>query len=234
MVPKSQKRILLVEDELHIAKGILFNLERENYSVVHVETAREALEELNRHHFDLVILDRMLPDSSDGLEVCTQIRALDRQLPVLMLTAMGREQDKVDGLSCGADDYLTKPFNLSELLLRVSGMLRRAEWYRAKPANEIFKLGQWRIDLTSGETTDSTTSFILTELELRMLRLFIEHEGDVLSRAFLLKAVWGMAPNTETRTLDNFIVRLRKYFEPDPSHPHHFITVRGKGYRFSA
>lgn len=230
----ANKRILLVEDESHIAKGILFNLERENYAVVHVESAKDALEQLRRHHFDLVILDRMLPDSTDGLEVCTQIRALDRQLPVLMLTAMGREQDKVDGLSSGADDYLTKPFNLSELLLRVSGMLRRAEWYRTKPADDLFDLDQWRVNLVTGETSSSSTTFVLTELELRILRLFIEHRGEVLSRAFLLKAVWGMAPNTETRTLDNFIVRLRKYFESDPAQPRHFITVRGRGYRFKA
>ncbi|MGM0416826.1 MAG: response regulator transcription factor [Thermodesulfobacteriota bacterium] len=226
------KRILLVEDEKHIARGILFNLERENYTVVHVENAKDALEQLHLHHFDLVILDRMLPDSPDGLEVCTQIRALDRQLPVLMLTAMGREQDKVDGLSSGADDYLTKPFNLSELLLRVNGMLRRAEWYRTRPADESFKIDQWNINLLNGEATDSSTTFVLTELELRMLRLFIKHQGEVLSRAFLLQAVWGMAPNTETRTLDNFIVRLRKYFEQDPAHPRHFTTVRGKGYMF--
>jgi len=230
----ANKRILLVEDESHIAKGILFNLERENYAVVHVESAKDALEQLHQQHFDLVILDRMLPDSPDGLGVCTQMRALDRQLPVLMLTAMGREQDKVDGLSSGADDYLTKPFNLSELLLRVRGMLRRAEWYRTKPADDIFDLEQWRINLVTGETTDSTTTFVLTELELSILRLFIEHQEEVLSRAFLLQAVWGMAPNTETRTLDNFIVRLRKYFESDPAHPRHFITVRGKGYRFKA
>lgn len=228
------KRILLVEDEKHIARGILFNLERESYTVVHVECARDALEQLKEQHFDLVILDRMLPDSPDGLEVCAQIRSLDKQLPVLMLTAMGREQDRVDGLSCGADDYLTKPFNLSELLLRVSGMLRRAEWYRSKPANQIFKLDQWIINLDNGETSNASSTFILTELELRMLRLFIEHQGEVLSRAFILKAVWGMAPDTETRTLDNFIVRLRKYFESDPAHPRHFVTVRGKGYRFKA
>ncbi len=228
----ANKHILLVEDESHIAKGILFNLTRENYTVVHVENAKDALEQLRQQHFDLVILDRMLPDSSDGLDVCTQIRALDQQLPILMLTAMGREQDKVDGLSSGADDYLTKPFNLSELLLRVSGMLRRAEWYRAKPTAAVFELGQWRINLATGEATNPSTTFVLTELELRILRLFIEHQGEVLSRAFLLKAVWGMAPNTETRTLDNFIVRLRKYFELDPAHPRHFTTVRGKGYRF--
>ncbi|MCA1796129.1 MAG: response regulator transcription factor, partial [Geobacteraceae bacterium] len=116
----------------------------------------------------------------------------------------------------------------------VSGMLRRAEWYRSKPADETFELDQWHINLDNGEATDSSTTFTLTELELRMLRLFIEHQGEVLSRGFLLKAVWGMAPDTETRTLDNFIVRLRKYFEADPAHPHHFVTVRGRGYRFCA
>jgi len=226
------KRILLVEDEKHIARGILFNLERENYAVVHVECARDALEQLKKHPFDLVILDRMLPDSPDGLEVCAQIRSLDKQLPVLMLTAMGREQDRIDGLSCGADDYLTKPFNLSELLLRVSGMLRRAGWYRSKPAAQTFRLDRCIINLDNGEVSNASSTFVLTELELRMLRLFIEHQGEVLSRAFILKAVWGMAPDTETRTLDNFIVRLRKYFEADPAHPRHFVTVRGRGYRF--
>ncbi|MFA5700043.1 MAG: response regulator transcription factor [Desulfuromonas sp.] len=227
-----QKRILLVEDEQHIAKGIVFNLEHENYAVVHVETAKAALAHLRQNHFDLVILDRMLPDSPDGLEICAQIRALDAQLPILMLTAMGREQDKIDGLQYGADDYLTKPFNLSELLLRVSGMLRRAQWYRARPTGQLFRIGEWHINLATGEASNSTTALILTELELRMLRLFIEHQGEILSRSFLLKAVWGMAPDTETRTLDNFIVRLRKYFEPDPTHPIHFITMRGKGYLF--
>ncbi len=227
-----QKSILLVEDEHHIAKGIIFNLEHENYHVVHVETARAAIAQLRQNHFDLVILDRMLPDSPDGLEVCAQIRALDAQLPILMLTAMGREQDKIDGLQYGADDYLTKPFNLSELLLRVSGMLRRAQWYRSRPIGEFFRLGQWHINLATGETSDNATTFILTELELRMLRLFIEHQGEILPRSFLLKAVWGMAPDTETRTLDNFIVRLRKYFEPDPARPVHFITMRGRGYLF--
>lgn len=136
------KRILLVEDEQHIAKGIIFNLEHESYHVVHEETARAALAQLRQNHFDLVILDRMLPDSPDGLEVCAQIRALDAQIPILMLTAMGREQDKIDGLQYGADDYLTKPFNLSELLLRVSGMLRRAQWYRTRPTGESFLLGE--------------------------------------------------------------------------------------------
>ena len=230
----ADKHILLVEDEAHNARTLIFNIAFYIYAQEHVESARDALEQLQRQHYDLVILDRMLPDSPDGLEVCTQIRALDRQLPVLMLTAMGREQDKVDGLSSGADDYLTKPFNLSELLLRVNGMLRRAEWYRTRPADESFKLDQWNINLLNGEATDSSTTFVLTELELRMLRLFIKHRGEVLSRAFLLQAVWGMAPNTETRTLDNFIVRLRKYFEQDPAHPRHFTTVRGKGYMFKA
>ena len=229
-----KKRILLVEDEYHIAKGIIFNLEHENYHVTHVETAAAALELLHQEHFDLLILDRMLPDSVDGLDICEQIRALDARLPVLMLTAMGREQDRIDGLKGGADDYLGKPFNLSELLLRISGMLRRAEWYRSTPLPESFTLGQWHINLGSGETSNGNDNFILTELELRMLRLFIEHQDETLSRSFLLESVWGVAPDTETRTLDNFIVRLRKYFEPDPAHPCHFITMRGKGYLFRA
>ncbi|MBN2644386.1 MAG: response regulator transcription factor [Desulfuromonadaceae bacterium] len=225
--------ILLVEDEQHIAQGLIFNLRQEGYLVTHVENGEDALIELNRKTFALIILDRMLPDGLDGLEVCRRIRALDPQLPILMLTAMGREQDRIDGLSEGADDYLSKPFNLSELLLRVHGMLRRSAWYRTPARLErSYSFGASQIDLDSGEAKNQESHFQLTELELRMLKLFFSHEGEVLSRAYLLRAVWGMAPDTETRTLDNFIVRLRKYFEKNPARPRHFVTVRGQGYVF--
>ena len=177
----------------------------------------------------------MLPGKIDGLEICRHIRRFSPQLPVLMLTAMNREQDRVTGLGEGADDYLGKPFSLDELLLRVAGMLRRQSWYRpAVSPSAGYQLGRYTIYFDSGQLIDDTgqSEQRLTELELKMLRLFIDHEDEVLTRAFLLKSVWGMAPDTETRTLDNFIVRLRKYFEERPSHPRYFLTVRGRGYRF--
>jgi DNA-binding response OmpR family regulator len=227
-------QILLVEDETHIAQGLIFNLQQEGYQVVHTVTAEDALTQLATQHFSLAILDRMLPGKLDGLALCSHIRQLDLQLPILMLTAMNRDQDRIDGLTNGADDYLTKPFALNELLLRVAGMLRRSNWYRPiSPASDNYQFGPYQIDLTTGTITATDHQDIhLTELEIKMLRIFFQHEGEVLSRAFLLKSVWEIDPDTETRTLDNFIVRLRKYFEPDPATPQYFTTVRGRGYRF--
>jgi len=229
-------RILLVEDEQHIAQGLIFNLEQEGYQVVHAVTGEDALSALEGNTFSLAILDRMLPGTIDGLEICRHIRRNNPRLPVLMLTAMNREQDRVTGLAEGADDYLTKPFSLDELLLRVAGMLRRSALYRpSQEQSQHYRLGNALVDLDTGQVTspDAATEQTLTELELKMLRLFIAHEGKILSRAFLLKSVWGVTPDTETRTLDNFIVRLRKYFEEHPSKPRFFVTVRGRGYRFT-
>ncbi|MDW7709521.1 MAG: response regulator transcription factor [Deferrisomatales bacterium] len=228
----SQTEILLVEDEPHIARGLVFNLEQEGYRVVHAETGEEALRLLPEHPFALVVLDLMLPGIG-GLEVCRRIRTLEPRLPVLMLTALSSEADRVEGLRHGADDYLTKPFSLAEFLLRVQGMLRRSGWYR-QPVDvaERYRFGDNRVDLASGAAAGPRGDVTLTELELKMLRLFVAREGEVLPRAELLGSVWGMPPDSETRTLDNFVVRLRKYFEPDPSSPVHFLTVRGRGYRF--
>lgn len=224
--------ILLVEDEPHIARGLAFNLEQEGYRVVHAETGEEALRLLPEHPFALVVLDLMLPGLG-GLEVCRRIRVLEPRLPVLMLTALASEADRVEGLRHGADDYLTKPFSLAEFLLRVQGILRRSAWYRRPlDAGEHFRFGGNRVDLASGEASTPRGGVALTELELKMMRLFVAREGEVLPRAEILESVWGMPPESETRTLDNFVVRLRKYFEADPSSPVHFLTVRGRGYRF--
>lgn len=228
----SGPRILLVEDELHIARGVIFNLEQEGYQVCHFEQGEAALAAFEQAPFDLVILDRMLPGIS-GLEVCRKIRQRDPRVPILMLTAMGKERDRVRGLSEGADDYLTKPFSLAEFLLRVQGMLRRSEWYRPLPrSKDRYRFGDNEIDLEQQRAWTPRGELSLTDLEVRMLRSFFQREGEILNRAELLEAVWGVSPETETRTLDNFIVRLRKYFETDPANPRHILTVRGRGYRF--
>ena len=227
-----QPHILLVEDETHIAQGLIFNLELEGFLVTHAETGAAAMEAFHSRPYDLVVLDLMLPDSH-GIDLCRQIRKESPQLPILMLTALGEEQDRIKGLKEGADDYLTKPFNLDEFLLRVHGILRRSAWYQPNFSNkEVYLFNNNRIDLKNLEAVTAQGNISLTELEGRMLETFFASEGETLTRAELLKSIWGMTEGTETRTLDNFIVRLRKYFEDDPAKPKHFLTVRGRGYRF--
>jgi DNA-binding response OmpR family regulator len=173
----------------------------------------------------------MLP-GIDGLEVCEQLRDQANQIPILMLTARGTEQDRITGLSIGADDYLTKPFNLKEFLLRVAGLLRRSNWQQKGLQPRLYNFGTNCVDLDTHQATTANGAISLTELEMKMLLLFFERENKLLSRGEILKQVWGMSPNTETRTLDNFVVRLRKYFESNPAKPEYFRTVRGRGYRF--
>lgn len=224
--------ILLVEDEQHIAQGIIFNLEHEGFQVTHTETGAAALDSFNRQSFDLVVLDLMLPDSH-GFDICRQMRKTQPQLPILMLTALGEEQDRIKGLKEGADDYLTKPFSLDEFLLRIRGMLRRSAWYQpSQSKTEDYRFGRNLVNLNNLTAVTAKDKIRMTELEGRMLAIFFSNEGETLTRATLLKSVWGMAEDTETRTLDNFIVRLRKYFEEDPANPQHFLTVRGRGYQF--
>jgi DNA-binding response OmpR family regulator len=227
-----QPHILLVEDETHIAQGLIFNLELEGYLVTHAETGAAAMQAFRCEPHDLVVLDLMLPDSH-GIDLCRQMRKAEPQLPILMLTALGEEQDRVKGLQEGADDYLTKPFSLDELLLRVRGMLRRSTWYQPTQIKEKpYLFGTNRIDLRNLEASTANGNIHITELEGRMLEIFFANESETLTRPELLKSVWGMVEDTETRTLDNFIVRLRKYFEDNPAQPKHFLTVRGRGYRF--
>lgn len=225
-------QILLVEDETHIAQGLIYNLELEGYQVTHAETGAAAIESFNKKSYDLVVLDLMLPDSH-GIELCRQMRKSAAQLPILMLTALGEEQDRIKGLEEGADDYITKPFSLDEFLLRVRGILRRSAWYQhAFSKDEDYFFSDNRIDLKNLTATTAKGNIRLTELESRMLETFFANEGQTLTRAELLKSAWGMVEDTETRTLDNFIVRLRKYFEANPAKPKHFLTVRGRGYCF--
>ena len=224
--------ILLVEDEKHIAQGIIFNLELEGFLITHTETGAAAMDAFGRQSFDLVVLDLMLPDSH-GFDLCREMRKTQPKLPILMLTALGEEQDRVSGLKEGADDYLTKPFSLDEFLLRIHGMLRRSAWYQpSQIKTEDYQFGSNLIDLNNLAAETTKGKIRITELEGRMLAIFFSNEGETLTRATLLKSVWGMAEDTETRTLDNFIVRIRKYFEEDPANPKHFLTVRGRGYRF--
>lgn len=231
-MPAEKPHILLVEDEIHLARGICFNLEQEEWRVSHVESGEEALERLAYDRFSLIILDVMLP-GMDGFAVCREIRRTDTRVPILMLTARSEETDRIAGLEQGADDYLAKPFSLSEFLLRVKGMLRRSAWYRPEPVEEGYRFGDNEIFLLSYRAKTAQGEIDLTDLEVKMLALFFAQEGEALSRRMLLERVWGYSSETETRTLDNFIVRLRKYFEPDPANPVFFQTVRGVGYRFS-
>lgn len=229
---EEKPHILLVEDEIHLARGICFNLEQEGYRVSHVETGEDALERMHYDRFALIILDVMLP-GINGFAVCERIRATDSRVPVLIVTARSEEGDRITGLEKGADDYIVKPFNLSEFLLRVRGMLRRSSWYRPEPVEEGYRFGDNEVYLLSYRARTAQGEVDLTDLEVKMLSLFFQKEGETVPRKALLERVWGYTSDTETRTLDNFIVRLRKYFEPDPANPVYFQTVRGVGYRFS-
>ena len=227
-------RVLLVEDDPHLAKGLLFNLEREGYEVFLVDNGLSALDQLREKDFDLIILDLMLPKMG-GLEVARTIRETNTRFPILMLTAKSSRKDREIGLEAGADDYLTKPFHLPELLLRVKGILRRSEWYK-EPVHdqEIFRFEKMWINFGTGKANGIDGEFYLTTKEALVMKLLVEKKGNVVHREELLEKVWGYDPQTETRTVDNFISRLRKYFEKIPQEPVYIITVREKGYQFNS
>ena len=227
-------RILLVEDDPHLAKGLRFNLEREGYEILLVNDGVSAINQLREKDFDLIILDLMLPRMG-GLEVARTIRETNIRFPILMLTAKSSKKDREIGLEAGADDYLTKPFHLPELLLRVNGRLRRSEWYK-QPVHdqEVFRFGKMWINFGTGKANGVDGEFFLTTKEALVMKLLVKKEGDTVSREELLERVWGYDPETETRTVDNFISRLRKYFEKKPQTPIHITTVREKGYRFKS
>lgn len=227
------KKILLVEDEQHLAKGLMFNLKKEGYEVVLAGNGEFALECLSKNAFDLMILDLMLPKLG-GIEVAKKIRETNIRFPILMLTAKTTEEDRAIGFEAGADDYLTKPFHLPELLLRVKGMLRRWDWYKEPaPTKEIFRFGKMWINFDTGKARGRSGEFHLTSKETLIMNFLISKKNKAVSREELLEKVWGYAPDTETRTIDNFIARLRKYFEKNPQKPEHILTVREKGYQFN-
>jgi DNA-binding response OmpR family regulator len=233
-------RILIVEDEQHIADGLRFNLEAEGYRVEVVETGEAALELLHAHPeaFDVLVLDVMLP-GKDGFSVMSDLRQAGLFIPTLMLTARGHADDVLRGFAAGADDYLPKPFELAILIARIRGLLRRREWLRSTSASagrnessHAFKFGDKSIRFDLQEIHAGDQVFPLTLMEANILRYMVQHEGKPVSRKALLEQVWGLREDTDTRAIDNFIVRLRRYIEDDPSKPRRLLTVRGVGYRF--
>ena len=228
-----EKKILLVEDEKHLAKGLTFNLKREGYKVTLAEDGAAAIDCLGKDEFDMMVLDLMLPKMS-GMEVIKKVRETNIRFPVLMLTAKSNDEDRTLGLEAGADDYLTKPFHLPELLLRVKGILRRKDWYEEPVRNlEYFEFDNMWVDFKTGKAKGCEGEFYLTTKEVLVMILLITNRGKVVTREDLLEKVWGYSPNTETRTVDNFISRLRKYFEKKPQKPRYIVTIREKGYQFT-
>ena len=240
-------RVLVVEDEAHLAQGLRFNLEEEGYQAEVVGDGEAATDRLieRKESFDVVVLDIMLP-GKDGFSVVSELRAARNYVPVLMLTARGRPEDVLRGFASGADDYLAKPFDLSILLARLQGLLRRSQWMSgAKPAPEpenngsvgdfgTFSFAGKTIDFGGLELRSHDTTTHLTLMESELLRHLVRNDGKIVSRKQILEEVWGLHEDTDTRAIDNFIVRLRRYIEDDPGHPRHLQTVRGVGYRFFA
>jgi DNA-binding response OmpR family regulator len=253
-------RVLVVEDEAHLAKGLRFNLEAEGHSVEVSCDGESALERLVAKHeeFDVVVLDVMLP-GKDGFAVVSTLRKVHNYVPVLILTARGRPEDVLQGFAAGADDYLPKPFQLPIFLARLQGLLRRSQWLVAEkstakgrtangkesiatsvtptssaPDSEVFSFEGKTIDFGTLELRVNDTTIQLTLMEAKLLRHLIRSKGRTVSRKSILEDVWGLHEDTDTRAIDNFIVRLRRYIEKDPSKPKYLLTVRGVGYRFLA
>lgn len=233
--PSILPSILIVEDEPHLAEGLRFNLEMEGYRTRIARDAESALTLLlgDSARYDAVILDVMLPDI-DGFEVVTRLRAAGNYVPVLMLTARSRPEDLLRGFEAGADDYLPKPFELTILLARLHGLLRRREWLLKGHQPGLYRFSGRTIDFNNLELHARGEVIRLTQMEADLLRYLIRHEGEAVSRKAILEEVWGMREDTDTRAIDNFIVRLRKYIEDEPASPRHLLTVRGIGYRFIA
>jgi DNA-binding response OmpR family regulator len=241
-------RVLVVEDEAHLAQGLCFNLQAEGYSTEVVGDGEAATDRLlgKKENFDAIVLDIMLP-GKDGFSVVSELRAARNYVPVLMLTARSRPEDVLKGFAAGADDYLPKPFDLSILLARLQGLLRRSQWMRADhqagtapTTSDAASVGDFGTFSFSGKTIDfgvlelrtADNVIHLTLMESELLRYLVRNDGRVVSRKQILEEVWGLHEDTDTRAIDNFIVRLRRYIEDDPAAPTHLLTVRGVGYRF--
>jgi len=245
-------RVLIVEDEAHIAQGLKFNLQAEGHEAEVAGDGEDALARLvdRAEHFDAVVLDVMLPGKS-GFEVATLLRERKNYIPILMLTARGRPEDVLEGFAAGADDYLPKPFELAILIARLDGLLRRSVWMKqsvalatgnaeqsrtteSKSEEDTFTFAGKSIDFAELELRSLGNTIHLTVMEAELLRYLVRSAGRIVSRKALLEDVWGLHEDTDTRAIDNFIVRLRRYIEEDPARPRHLLTVRGVGYRFVA
>ena len=223
-------RILLVEDEVNIREVVKLNLELESYEVITADNGKTALKHFHEQHFDIVLLDVMLPEVN-GFQVCEQIRLTNRNIPIMMLTAKDGALDRITGLKKGADDYLTKPFNLEEMLLRVQNLLRRSN-KDLESSTESYEFNENSVNFITYEASGKKGIFNLTKKEAMLLKLLIDRKGEVVSRQQILQAVWGYDVYPSTRTIDNFILSFRKYFETNPKTPQHFLSIRGVGYKF--
>ncbi len=230
----SKKSILLVEDEENLQEALKLNLELENYEVTSAYDGAEALKAVVSEHFDLIVLDVMLPEI-DGITVCETIRLSNPDIPILILSAKNSSADRILGLKKGADDYLTKPFNLEELLLRVNKLIRKSEKLGSKiPVPDVYIFGKNKIDFNASEGFDKDGhKFSLTKKELMLLKLLIENKNETVAREKILHTVWGYNVYPTTRTIDNFVLSFRRYFEADSRNPKYFHSVRGVGYKFT-
>jgi DNA-binding response OmpR family regulator len=232
-------RLLIVEDEQHIADGLRFNLQAEGHEAIVAPDGEQALALLlqQREPFDVVILDVMLP-GKDGFAVAAALRAAGQYVPILMLTARARPEDVLRGFEAGADDYLPKPFELAILLARVNGLLRRRRWNEqdpppaAEPPADVYTFAGRTLDFRAMELRAQGKSYQLTQMECELLRYLVKNAGRPVSRRTILEDVWGLHEDTDTRAIDNFVVRLRKYLEDRPATPKFLLTVRGIGYKF--
>lgn len=231
-------RILIVEDEHHLADGLRFNLEADGFDVETAYNGEEALQKLETNSFDAIVLDVMMP-KMNGFEVAQTLREAENFTPILMLTALGKPEDVLSGFEAGADDYLAKPFELAIFQARLNGLLRRREWFARENIpvknslqTEIVKINEKTIDFENLELQSGNETIHLTLMEAKLLRYLIEKEGKPVSRKTILEEVWDLHEDTDTRAIDNFIVRLRRYLEDEPEKPKILLTVRGIGYRF--
>jgi DNA-binding response OmpR family regulator len=228
-------RLLIVEDEPHIASGLRFNLEAEGHHVTVVEDGEAALTTIveRPNDIDAMVLDIMLP-GMDGFAVAAALRARAWLQPILMLTARGRADDVLKGFEAGADDYLPKPFELSILVARLHALLRRQGWKTTPPPPDQFEFGGRTVDFAAQELRVDAEVHPLTLMETNLLRYLVRHDGQTVSRKQMLEEVWNLREDTDTRAIDHFMSRLRKYIEPNPSSPRYLLTVRGVGYRFES
>jgi len=225
-----KRRILVVEDDMHLADGLRINLELEGYAPVLAGSAEEGLDLWRHGGIELILLDVMLP-GMDGFAFCRLVRKEGDRVPVLFLTARSAGQDRIRGLDEGGDDFITKPFDLAELLARIKSIFRRQDWFRGQEAPTTLRIGKAEINLRTYQAISDGRSISLKEKEVMILRLLSEHEGEPVDRETILDRVWGFGAYPTTRTVDNFILALRKIVETDPRHPRHILTVHGVGYR---